>query len=366
MCAAQLSENSQLHVGVIDSNPKVGAKLKISGGGKCNITNTYVESKHFLGDSVLISNILEQFSKKDLLHFLLKRGLKPVIRKERYYFCASSADEIISLLYKAASKTQWLLNETIIKVDKEEHFIVTTNNSTYHTKKLVVATGGISFKTLGASDIGVQIAQGFGHKAKSFQPALVGLTLQPKQFWMKELSGISFRVAIKVGGRDIEEDMLFAHRGISGPAILSASLYWQKGSIEIDFMPHKNIIALAEGSKKQLSSLISLPKRFTKLFLQSIEVPDLEYARLTKEQQKRLAVLHSYSLAPAGNFGFTKAEVSKGGVEVDEVNIITLESNLVEGLYLCGEVLDVTGELGGYNFQWAFSSGTVVARALLD
>ena len=365
MCAAQLSENSSLRVGVIDVNAKVGAKLKVSGGGKCNITNTLVETKHFLGDETVLKNALAQFSSKDLLHFLAKRGLKPVIRKKRYYFCAQSSSEIITLLYKSASGVQWHMNEKVLSVTKEDDFIVTSSKNKYRTKNLVIATGGISFASLGASDIGVKIAHTFGHGNKPFQPALVGLTLQPQQFWMKELSGISFFVKIEAGGRSIEEDMLFAHRGISGPAVLSASLYWQKGTISIDFMPQQNIATLAKNSKKQLSSLMTLPKRFSKLFLESIEVPDVVYARLNSEQKERLQSLHNYNLAPAGNFGFTKAEVSKGGVLLDDIEHYTLQSKKVKGLYFCGEVLDVTGELGGYNFQWAFSSAVVVAQSIM-
>ena len=365
MCAAQLNENSQLSVGIIDNNTKVGAKLKVSGGGKCNITNTYVDVKHFLGDTEVVSNALKAFSPKALLNFLAKRGLNPVVRKERYYFCASSSEEIITLLKKAADKSEWLLGESIEAVKKEACFHIRTNKNSYQAKKLVIATGGVSFKNLGATDIGVTIAKHFNHKAKTFQPALVGLTLQPDQFWMKALSGISFRVAVRAGGRKIEEDMLFAHRGISGPAILSASLYWQKGSIEIDFMPHQNIFKLAKASKKQLSTLIKLPKRFSKLFLESIKVRDVSFNQLSAKEKEALKVLHSYSLAPAGNFGFSKAEVSKGGVLVEDIDKNNLESQHQKGLYFCGEVLDVTGELGGYNFQWAFSSATVVARSII-
>lgn len=156
--------------------------------------------------------------------------------------------------------------------------------------------------------------------------------------------------------------MLFAHRGISGPAVLSASLYWKKGEISIDFLPKKEILKLVKGSKKLLSSVIPLPKRLSKALLNAVDIKDKECNKLTAEDREKLKNIHSYSFAPAGNFGFTKAEVSRGGVLAEELNNLTLEAKNVAGLYFIGEVVDVTGELGGYNFQWAFSSAYYCAK----
>jgi len=158
--------------------------------------------------------------------------------------------------------------------------------------------------------------------------------------------------------------MLFAHKGISGPAVLSASLYWKKGNMTIDFLPNDNIFKLISGSKKLLSSVIPLPKRLSKAILKAIDIEDVECKKISPHAKKNLEAIHNYEFAPAGNFGFIKAEVCRGGVLAEELNASTLESWHVENLYFIGEVVDVTGELGGYNFQWAFSSGVVCAKAL--
>ena len=363
MCASNLKPS--LKTALIDNNAKVASKLKISGGGKCNITNVEVSSQHFDGEKTLVEYALESFSKEDLLEFLTRNRIEPEIRKERYYFCKRSSDEIIDALKKNSSHIEYKLNSTIEKVTKgEEYFEVKTSTGVLKAKKVIVATGGKSYQSLGASDIGLQIAKSFSLEVKEFTPALVGMTLQPSEFWMKELSGLSCYVHIKVEDKLLHEEMLFAHKGISGPAVLSASLYWKKGNMSIDFLPKQNIFKLISGSKKLLSSAIPLPKRLSKAILEAISVEDVECKKITKEQKEKLQAIHNYTFAPAGNFGFTKAEVSRGGVLADELDFTSLESKKVKDLHFIGEVVDVTGELGGYNFQWAFSSAVVCAKAI--
>ena len=190
------------------------------------------------------------------------------------------------------------------------------------------------------------------------------MTLQKEQFWMKELSGLSCYVHITVNDKILKEDMLFAHKGISGPSVLSASLYWQKGNISVDFLPNSNIINLINSSKKLVSSVVPLPKRLSRAILKALNVEDVECSKLNQQSIENLKTIHNYKFAPAGNFGFTKAEVSRGGVLSDELNRYTLEALDIEGLYFTGEVVDVTGELGGYNFQWAFGSAIVSANSI--
>ena len=363
MCAANIAKKKS--VLIIDTNDKIAKKLKISGGGKCNITNVSVKLDNFDGDQELLKTVFKKFSKNDLLQFLERSRVALEVRKERYYFCEYSANDIIEVLAKAAKNAQMALGEKIVKVLKEDtYFNVLTDKENYKAKQVVVATGGKSFVNLGASEIGLDIAKSFGIETKEFTPALVGLTVQKEQFWMRELSGLSAYVHIRVGDRVAKEEMLFAHKGISGPAVLTASLYWKKGAISIDFLPNENITALATGSKKLVSSLLPLPKRLSKALLNAIGVPDIECKKLSKEELLNLKNIHTYSFAPAGNFGFTKAEVSRGGVLAQELDFDTLESKKVKGLYFIGEVADITGELGGYNFQWAFSSAYVCAKAL--
>ncbi|MCK4874394.1 MAG: aminoacetone oxidase family FAD-binding enzyme [Sulfurimonas sp.] len=363
MCAAHLDK--KFSAALVDVNFKIAQKLKVSGGGKCNVTNIHVSEENFDGDADFISFSLNNFSKDDLLEYLHVNGVEPVIRKNRYYFCKDSSDEIINILKKNSRHVDMLLNCEILHVDKKDDiFEVKTSNGILKTKKLIVATGGKSFKNLGASDIGLQIAKSFDIKVKEFTPALVGLTVQKEQFWMKELSGLSCYVNIKVEDKILKEEMLFAHKGISGPAILSASLYWKKGDIAIDFLPNDNILDLINGSKKLISSVIPLPKRLSREILKALHVEDVECKKMSEDSKKNLQNIHNYKFAPAGNFGFSKAEVCRGGVLSDELNLATLESLHVQNLHFIGEVVDVTGELGGYNFQWAFSSGVTCARAI--
>ncbi len=363
MCASCLDKS--LHIGIVDVNDKVAKKLKISGGGKCNITNVNVDASNYDGDNEFISYSLNAFSKDDLLNFLKQNSVELELRKGRYYFCKNSSDEIINVLKRKTKHAEMLLNTEVLQVKKSDNlFEIKTSRGVLKSKKLVVAMGAKSYKLLGASEIGLKIAKDFGLKTKEFSPALVGLTLQKDQFWMKELSGLSAFVYIKVNDKILKEEMLFAHKGISGPVILSASLYWQKGNISIDFLPDKNILELIKGSKKLLSSVMPMPKRLAKAILSALNIDDIECKKISPKIKEELLKIHDYEFAPAGNFGFTKAEVCRGGVLTNELRKASLEAKNVQNLYFIGEVVDATGELGGYNFQWAFSSGVVCARGI--
>lgn len=363
MCAAQLREKTNFKIAIVEGNSRPALKLKASGGGKCNLTNVEVDESHFLGDETLTNYALNVFPQKALLDYFHNGGLRPVIRKERYYFCPKSSDEVIAILLGKLQGCEMLLGHKILSVSGNDPFKVTTDQGTFSAKKVVVATGGESYKELGASDIGLKIAQEYGLKTVPFSPALVGLTLQPKEFWMKELSGISFPAQISVAEKVLEEDLLFAHKGISGPVVLSASLYWHKGEITLNFCPDLEIEKLFS-EKKRLSTALPLPKRFIKAFLEAIALDDKPCNRLNSEEREKLLRLQQYKMAPSGTFGFSKAEVCRGGIACDEIDEKTMESKKVQGLYFIGETVDVTGELGGYNFQWAFSSAVVAANAI--
>ncbi len=364
MCAAELCCNSRLRIGVVEGNATAGRKLNISGGGKCNITNVAVSQEHFLGECSFVRRVLEQFTKEDLLCFLHDHAIALELRKSRYYFCKRAASDVSNLLLKRARGARFFYSCNIVSaVHESEGYRVHTDQGDFYARRLVIATGGESFKHLGASRIGLELAEGFGLQSRPFSPALVGLTLQKEQFWMKELSGTSCRVCIKVGARSMEEELLFAHKGISGPAVLSASLYWNKGDICIDFLPHKNLHVFLH-SKKLLSTALPLSKRFMKTFLEHIGLQDKPCHRLHAAEIERLSQLKSYCFAPAGNFGFSKAEVSRGGIDTAQLHANSLMSTQHKNLYCIGEVVDVTGELGGYNLQWAWSSAVVCARQI--
>ncbi|MEA3512950.1 MAG: aminoacetone oxidase family FAD-binding enzyme [Campylobacterota bacterium] len=326
MAASKLQKTDpKLTICIIDTNSKIGEKIKVSGGGRCNITNKYMSSDYFLGDSVFIQNTLDKFTQKDLLSFLNQNGVYPKIDEKIVkgtYFCNSSSD-IINMFKKLTSKCHFKLDTKVIDVDYiNDMFLVNTTKNDIKTKKLIVASGGLSYQTIGASDIGYKIASKFGHDIVKTSPALVGFTVQKDQFWFKELSGLSLNVSITVENKKIEGMMLFTHKGCSGPAILTTSLYWRKGQISIDFAPKKDSY---------------LPKRFK----QTIKNKNID--------------IHNYIISPAGNFGYTKAEVTKGGIDTNSIDN-SFQSKYQKGLYFVGELLNVTGELGGYNFQWAFSS----------
>ncbi|MCK9371755.1 MAG: aminoacetone oxidase family FAD-binding enzyme [Sulfuricurvum sp.] len=364
MCAAQLRENSALKIAIIEGNSRPALKLKASGGGKCNLTNVKVDATHYLGDEALVSYALEVFPKEKLLEYFYRGGLRPVIRKERYYFCPKSSDEIISILIGRAKGCDLLLGHKILSVEGNSPFTVTTDKGEFQAAKVVVATGGASYKELGATDIGLKIAQRYGLKTVPFSPALVGLTLQSKEFWMKELSGISFPARIRVAEKIVDEDFLFAHKGISGLVVLSASLYWHRGEIVIDFCPDFDLNTLIQ-EKKLISTALPLPKRFMKSFLEAIGLEDKPCNRLTPQEREKLALIRNYAMAPSGTFGLSKAEACRGGVACEEIDPATMQSRRVKGLYFIGETVDVTGELGGYNFQWAFSSAVVCSAAMV-
>jgi predicted Rossmann fold flavoprotein len=351
-------------VTIIESNAKLGAKILVSGGGKCNITNANLGTKYYLADEDFVSFSLKQFDQNALLQWLQRQRLEPVLRKESQYFCEESAKELVDLFSQASKKQRISLNEKVLSVSKrDEMFYVKTEKKTYCVTSVVVASGGLSFPKLGASSIGYEIAQDFGHSIVKTAPALVGFTVQKEQFFFKALSGASTKVNIRIGEEHCRGDLLFTHKGISGPAVLDASLYWDKGKIEIDFLPDFSWQSI-KGSKKQISTLLPMPRRVTKAFLIELCLEDKAYHRLTQKEIAKLQSLSHYSFAPAGTFGYGKAEVTKGGVATSEVDNRTMMSKKEKGLYFIGEVLDVTGRLGGYNFQWAFSSAYSCGKSI--
>ena len=331
LMAASVLTNQK--VALIDGNGKIAEKIKISGGAKCNITNKYLDESYYDGSSKLLQNTFKQFNNHDLLSFCNKNKLFPKINEKIVkgtYFCNNSSD-VIDMFSKLTTHIKKYMNTKVISVDFcNDIFVIKTDNQIIEAKKLIVASGGLSYASLGASDIGYIIAKKFNHTITRLDPALVGFTVQPSESWFKDLSGLSVDAEITVGDKKLEGKFLFAHKGCSGPVVLSSSLYWKKGSLQVNFLPHKDSY---------------LPKR-------------------VRQKIKELGIdPKNYIFAPAGNFGYTKAEVTRGGVSTDEINE-NFESIKQKGLYFIGEVLDVTGELGGYNFQWAFSSAFVCAKSL--
>jgi len=348
---------------IIEHNARLGTKILISGGGRCNVTNANISSDNYAGDRDFVSHSLYKFTNHDMLSWCEKHNLKLEIQKNQQYFCPSSAKELQSIFVSEAQKQTVLLNQSVVSVvKKDDFFIIKTNKYSLKSACVVVASGGFSYTTIGASGIGYDIATSFGHNIIKTVPALVGFTLQKEQFFMKELSGASIDyVEIKISNKICKGSMLFAHKGISGPCVLDASLYWEKGLLEVNFLPNFNFDTR---SQKNISTVLPLPKRVIKALLNELKIEDKPYVKLSKDEQIRLDTLRSYKFAPAGTFGYNKAEVTKGGVDTSEIDTFTMMSKKVENIYFIGEVLNVTGELGGYNFQWAFSSAFVASKSI--
>ncbi len=365
MFASNLDRKKYKNVCLIESNSKIGQKIKVSGGAKCNITNELVSSKNYLGDRDFAKNILENYSKDDLLKFLNKNRVFPKIEPKIVkgtYFCNSSQD-VIDMFSLLTTHIKKFMETKVLDISHKEFFTIHTNKGQIEAKKVVLASGGLSFATLGASSIAFDVAKKFGHTINSLNPALVGFTVQKEQFWFKELSGLSIFVNIFVEDKKVEGNLLFAHKGFSGPAVLTTSLYWKKGKIKIDFLPNKNLEKLLVGNKN-ISTALPFPKRFIQEFLKSIDLEDKSCSKLTLDEIEKLKLLKNYELSPAGNFGYTKAEVTKGGIETNEINHKTFESLRQKDLYFIGECLDLTGELGGFNFQIVFSEAFLCASNL--
>ncbi len=368
MLAGMLRERN---IVLIDNNAKVGSKILISGGGKCNITNGKVKPSNYLGEQCFVRNIIKRFDQYALLKWLAERGLKPVVRSRNQYFCENSAKELVDILEREGASKNYQLNTAVKRVQSLHtsedlnscRFKIETTKGKIIAKKVVVASGGLSFPKIGATSIGYDIAKSFGHTINRVSAGLVGFTVQPAEFFFKTLSGIAIDVKITVEDKEISGALLFAHKGISGPAVLDASLYWNKGKISIDFLPTLSIDSL-KSSKKHLSKILGLPNRVAKALLEALKIEDKPANRLTHQEWKEVERLKHYTFAPAGTFGYSKAEVTKGGVATDEVDASSMMSKKVKNLYFLGEVLDVTGELGGYNFQWAFSTAFVCAKGI--
>jgi predicted Rossmann fold flavoprotein len=365
MLASNLDKNKYKNICIIDANTKLAPKIKVSGGAKCNITNEFVTCKNYLGDEEFVKELLEKFSKDDLLAFLNKNGVFPKINPKIVkgtYFCNSSQD-VIDMFTKLTTHVKKYLNTRVLDIEFNKHYKIKTDTKLIEAKKVIVASGGLSYAMLGASGIGFDIAKKFGHTIVKLEPALVGFTVQKEQFWFKNLSGLSTPVFTFVEGKSFEGSLLFAHKGCSGPVILTTSLYWKKGKIAIDFLPKQKLEKLLTGNKI-ISTALPLPKRFMQEFLTSIELEDKSISKLTIDEKERLKLLKYYEFPPAGNFGYTKAEVTKGGVNTNEINHNSFESLKQKDLYFIGECLDITGELGGFNFQIAFSEAFVCAKEL--
>ena len=383
-CAA-LAGRRGLRMLVVDHAERVAEKIRISGGGRCNFTNRDTTPAGFLSDNpAYCRSALARHRPADFIALLERHRIAWHEKHRGQLFCDGPSEQIIAMLLAecaAGGVTRWqpCAVQAVTHGD-EDSFCVDTDRGAALAPALVVATGGLSIPQLGASDFGYRLAKQFGHRIVPPRPALVPLTFDAVQWApFSSLAGISLEARVRTGaGKDkaeFVEDLLFTHRGLSGPAVLQISSYWQPGTpLRIDLAPGSRIgdalvAAKAEGSRRRLGNELStlLPARLADAWLADAEGADAERPLAETRDRDLLRLgerLHDWTLAPGGSEGFRKAEVTAGGVDTRELDSQTMASRRLPGLHFIGEVVDVTGWLGGYNFQWAWASAAACAAAL--
>lgn len=364
MCAAHLAESGS--VLVLEKNPAAAAKVKISGGGKCNFTNLGVASGNYLCNNPhFVKSALARFTPQDILKILQQNHIKYEERQNQQMFAFSTAEIADMLLQNCQKKNVKIQTKCLINsVNKQDDiFKIETSSGCFSCTNLIIAAGGMSYPKIGATDFGYKIARQFGHKIVNPRPALVGLTAPADlRSFCSELSGASVPVIISIGKKKISRSLLFTHLGISGPAVLNASLYWQSGqTLYLDFLNGLSLDDLLQNqSKKTVSQIVRnlLPAHLAKKLVGSL---DCKIENLSNKNKQLLNErLTHFAFTPQKTMGFDRAEVTAGGVDVSQISSQTMESKLCPRLFFIGEVLDVTGELGGFNLHWAWASAQAV------
>lgn len=381
-CAAQLGKNRK-QVTVLDNGKKIGRKILMSGGGFCNFTNLEVGAQHYLSQNRhFVKSALAQFSQWDFIALVAEYGIAYHEKELGQLFCDQGAEQIVAMLQAECDKggvniqlRQQIEQVKAVENDPKIRFQVFVNGQCWSCRDLVVATGGLSMPALGATPFGYQLAQQFGLNVIVPRASLVPFTWRETEQFYTALSGIALPVSVKAKcGQIFSNSLLFTHRGISGPAILQISNYWQPNeSIEIDLLPSQSIseflLELRQQSPKlQLKTALAkvLPKKLVEIWLQQGLIEDEILAQLSKLRLKNLQdLIHHWQFQPNATEGYRTAEVTMGGVDTQQISSKTMQANQVAGLYFIGEVLDVTGWLGGYNFQWAWSSAYACAQGIL-
>ena len=373
MCAIEAGKRGRKVI-LLDHAKKIGEKIRISGGGRCNFTNLYSHPNKFISENPsFIISALKQYTYQNFLDLINKHQIKFHEKKLGQLFCDESAQQIIEMLKLECLQANVILkNETSINyIEKSDFFTIKTTNINYQSESLVVATGGLSVPKIGASKFGYEVAKQFGINVIDTFPALVPLTFNEDILKKcRELSGLSVESKVSFGKTKFEEGMLFTHRGLSGPSILQISSYWKLGKeIKINLSPNENIYNFLLqkkeiNPKQEISSIISelLPKRLAIMICDDLKISG-RIAEISKKLIIKVAdSINNWIIKPIGSEGYRTAEVTLGGVDTKELSSKTMMSKKNEGLYFIGEVVDVTGHLGGYNFQWAWSSGYVAGQ----
>jgi len=371
MCAIEAGKRGR-RVAVLEHADRLGKKILISGGGRCNFTNLHCQPESFLSSNPhFAKSALARYTPGDFIALVEKHRIPYHEKTLGQLFCDRSARDILGMLEEEchAAGVSIFLNAKIQEVRRTTDFAVHTTAAEFHAPALVVATGGLSIPKIGATSFGYDLARQFGLKIRDPRPGLVPLVLEPQdRSRYCDLTGVSAEVIASCDGQQFREKMLVTHRGLSGPAILQISSYWKKPQeISIDIAPGSELTAVFRDPKvpRTLAALRSefrktLPARLADRWLELHTPASWTNTALAEFEQQA----HAWSITPESTEGYEKAEVTCGGVDTDELSAKTMESRKVPGLYFLREVVDVTGHLGGFNFQWAWASGAAAGRAL--
>lgn len=356
---------------LIEHNAEVGRKIIISGGGRCNFTNIHTSPDNFISRNPhFCKSALARYTPEDFIRLVQKHRIEFYEKKLGQLFCRGSSRQIVEMLLEECARAGVDIRTQCAgaKVGKDEHFSIETSQGSFSGRKLVVAAGGLSFRKIGASDLGFTIARQFGLKIEETRPSLVALAFSGQNEFVK-LAGISVDSMVSVSNRSFRENILFTHRGLSGPAILQASNYWKKGKpMSIDLLPSTDLAELISqnrSGRQRLETFLAghLPERFVSAF-----AGDLGTKQMDQLSNRDIAAVAerfgNWRVDFGGTEGYDRAEVTRGGVSTSELSSQTMEAKKVPGLYFIGEVVDVTGWLGGYNFQWAWSSAYAAGQAI--
>ena len=360
---------------LVDHSRKIGEKIRISGGGRCNFTNIHTNPSKFLSQNPkFVKSALSQYTQNDFINLMNKYEIKFHEKKLGQLFCDHSAQQIVEMLLKECELANVSLKKDFKVTDinqDEDQYIIKTTDEVYSSQSLIIATGGLSVPKIGATSFGYEIAKKFDLDVLETLPALVPLTFNEKILEMcKELTGLSVEAIVSFNKVLFQEGMLFTHRGLSGPSILQISSYWKEGdNIKVNLSPKLNVYQLLEEKRKlnpklDILNIISeiLPKRLAQIICSENKISG-NISELSNKILKQLSdAINTWIINPTGSEGYRTAEVTLGGVNTKELSSKTMMSNKHKNLFFIGEVVDVTGHLGGYNFQWAWSSGYVAGQ----
>ncbi|CAB3757195.1 hypothetical protein LMG29739_02635 [Paraburkholderia solisilvae] len=384
MCAAVAGQLGR-RVVLIDHAPRLAEKIRISGGGRCNFTNLYAGPANYLSANPhFCRSALARYTPRDFMALLKRYRVTWHEKHKGQLFCDQSSDAVIDVLKSEcdAGQVAWRRPVVVEEVSRasDGSFALGTRSGRMTARALVIATGGLSIPKIGATDFAYRLAKQFGHKLIDTRPALVPLTFAAADWApFSALSGVSLEVHLATGakksGGEFIEDLLLTHRGLSGPAVLQISSYWQPGEpVHINLLAERDaagaLLEAKAGSKRQIANLLAewVPVRLAHVWLDTHGVPpDARIADLPDKTLRKIGdALSRWTLVPNGTEGYRKAEVTRGGIDTRELSSATMMSARVPGLYFIGEAVDVTGWLGGYNFQWAWASGVAAGQAAAE